>query len=128
MKVHKGRRSTGRPLCIWRPCPGVARMAGGIILPADPLSAAGGAIPEDCPPPGETQPLEKGQTLEISGKVSPMSIRFAVGGTLLALALASGPAFGQAKKSKPAPAPAAPAPQKIDEEYPRLTKEHRREA
>ena len=53
-----------------------------------------------------------------------MSLRFALGSTLLALALVSGPAFGQAKKGKPAPAPAAPAPQKIDEEYTKLIKEY----
>ncbi|MCX6629402.1 MAG: M14 family zinc carboxypeptidase [Candidatus Solibacter sp.] len=53
-----------------------------------------------------------------------MSLRFALGGALLSFALASGPAFGQAKKGKPAPPPAAPAPQKIDEEYTRLIKEY----
>ena len=53
-----------------------------------------------------------------------MSLRFALGSTLLALALVSGPAFGQAKKAKPAPPPAAPAPQKIDEEYTKLIKEY----
>ena len=53
-----------------------------------------------------------------------MSLRFALGGALLACALVSGPAFGQARKGKPAPAPAAPAPQKIDEEYTKLIKEY----
>ncbi len=51
-----------------------------------------------------------------------MSFRFALGGALLALTFASGPASGQARKAKPAPA--APAPQKIDEEYTRLIKEY----
>ncbi len=53
-----------------------------------------------------------------------MSLRFALGCSLLACALVSGPAFGQAKKGKPASAPAPPAPQKIDEEYTRLIKEY----
>jgi len=48
-----------------------------------------------------------------------MSLRSALGGALLSLALASGPAFGQARKGKP-----APAPQKIDEEYTKLIKEY----
>src|SRR5450759_961999 len=56
--------------------------------------------------------------------MSTMSHRFALGGALLAVALISGPAFGQAKKGKPSPGPAAPAPQKIDEEYTRLIKEY----
>jgi Zinc carboxypeptidase len=56
--------------------------------------------------------------------MSTMSPRFAFGSALLAVALVSGPAFGQAKKGKPAPAPAAPAPQKIDEEYTKLIKEY----
>jgi hypothetical protein len=56
--------------------------------------------------------------------MSTMSTRFAFGSALLAAALVSGPAFGQAKKGKPAPAPAAPAPQKIDEEYTKLIKKY----
>ena len=51
-----------------------------------------------------------------------MSLRFALGSTVLACALVTGPVFGQAKKAKPAPA--APAPQKIDEEYTKLIKEY----
>ena len=51
-----------------------------------------------------------------------MSLRFALGSTVLACALVTGPVFGQAKKAKPAPA--APAPQKIDEEYTRLINEY----
>src|SRR5260370_34216232 len=54
--------------------------------------------------------------------MSTMSLRFALGSTVLACALVSGPAFGQSKKAKPAPA--APAPQKIDEEYTKLIKEY----
>jgi hypothetical protein len=53
-----------------------------------------------------------------------MSLRFALGGALLACALVSAPAFGQARKGKPATAPDAAAPQKIDEEYTRLIKEY----
>src|SRR5215472_2694507 len=55
-----------------------------------------------------------------------MSIRFAFGGSLLALALVSGPsASGQGKKGKAAAAaPSAAAPQKIDEEYTKLIKEY----
>ena len=56
-----------------------------------------------------------------------MSIRFALGGSLLlALALVSGPAAsGQSKKGKAATAaPSAAAPQKIDEEYTKLIKEY----
>ena len=53
-----------------------------------------------------------------------MSFRFALGGALLALALASGPVSGQARKGKPAPTPATPAAQKMDEEYTRLIKEY----
>jgi hypothetical protein len=56
--------------------------------------------------------------------MSIMSLRFAMGCSLLACALVSGPAFGQAKKGKPAPASPPPAPQKIDEEYTRLIKEY----
>ena len=51
-----------------------------------------------------------------------MSLRIALGGALLALALVSVPAFGQTKKGKPAPD--GSAPQKIDEEYTRLIKEY----
>jgi hypothetical protein len=50
-----------------------------------------------------------------------MSLRFALGGALLACALVSAPAFGQARKGEPAP---APAPQKVDKEYTRLIKEY----
>src|SRR5260370_33303442 len=48
-----------------------------------------------------------------------MSLRFALGSTLLACVLVTGPAFGQAKKAKP-----APAPPKLDEEYTKLIKEY----
>jgi zinc carboxypeptidase len=51
-----------------------------------------------------------------------MSLRIALGSTLLACALVTGPAFGQSKKAKPAPA--APAPQQMDEEYTKLIKEY----
>src|SRR5664280_1313430 len=54
--------------------------------------------------------------------MSTMSLRFALGGALLAVALVSGPAFGQARKGKAAPA--AAAAQKIDEEYTKLIKEY----
>src|SRR3974390_2420269 len=53
-----------------------------------------------------------------------MSTRLAFGSALLAVALVSGPAFGQAKKGKAALVPAAPAPQKTDEEYTKLIKEY----
>ena len=43
---------------------------------------------------------------------------------MLACALVSAPAFGQARKGKLAPAPAAAAPQQIDEEYTRLIKQY----
>src|ERR1017187_4927913 len=69
-----------------------------------------------------TRAPQKGKTLRSQGRISTMSLRFALGGALLAVALISGPVFGQAKKGKPAPAPAAP--QKIDEEYTRLIKEY----
>lgn len=55
----------------------------------------------------------------------------ALGGALLALALAFGPGLSpvsaQSKKGKAAPAtatPAAPQPQKLDEEYTKLIKEY----
>src|ERR1035441_9162052 len=53
-----------------------------------------------------------------------MSLRIALGGALLACALAAGPVYGQARKGKPAPPPAASVPQKMDEEYTRLIKEY----
>src|ERR1035438_4361797 len=55
----------------------------------------------------------------------------AIGGALLALALAFGPGLtpvrAQSKRGKAAPAPAAPAapqPQKLDEEYTKLIKQY----
>src|ERR1017187_9815740 len=58
-----------------------------------------------------------------------MSPRFTrLGSALVVLALASGLAYGQAKKGKPAAtAPAPPAPQKTDEEYTKLIKEYLRD-
>src|SRR3954454_20479530 len=48
-----------------------------------------------------------------------------IGTAALALALISSPTFAQtAKKGKPAAAPAQPAPQKLDEEYTKLIKQH----
>src|SRR4051795_8247056 len=48
-----------------------------------------------------------------------------IGTAALALALISSPTFAQtAKKGKPATAPAQPAPQKLDEEYTKLIKQH----
>ncbi len=52
-----------------------------------------------------------------------MTFRFATSAsTLLVLALVSGPALAQGKKAKPVVA--QPAPQKIDEEYTKLIKQH----
>ncbi len=54
-----------------------------------------------------------------------MHTRFAaLGSALLALALASSPAYAQTKKGKAAAAPAAPAPQKLDVEYTNLIHEY----
>src|SRR4051794_13323868 len=52
-----------------------------------------------------------------------MSLRFALGSSLLACVLVSGPASGQVKKTKPA-ASSAPAAQKLDEEYTKLIKQY----
>src|SRR5436305_8995607 len=88
---------------------------------AEPLMEKAGEGPQRL-----TRGPQKRNTLGIQGRISNMSNRCALGGSmLLALALISGPeATAQSKKGKAVAAPAQPAPQKIDEEYTKLIKEY----